>query len=71
MEVNCPFYGRHMYISHSSDKATLPLLLLAEDGNQCGLVVYGYSPCWMEINKEAIDWARCPRVDEVRVESKV
>lgn len=63
--TNCPFYGRAMYA-----QMMLPLrfLLLNTEGNQCGLVTDAHSPCMLETGGEEIDWRRCPRVQDIRME---
>ena len=64
--MNCPFYGRHMYIQGIRGQGH-PFLLVEQKGNQCGLIVNSYSPCWMEQNGEPIDWKACPLVNDVRL----
>ena len=50
---NCPFYGHYMYLAPTG-RAPLPFVLLAQDGNQCALVVTSESPCHMQVNRLAV-----------------
>lgn len=66
--TNCPFYGRHMFLEGVRGIAKSPFLLIDQHGNQCGLIVSGYAPCWMEVNQQPVDWRECPFVKDVRID---
>jgi hypothetical protein len=63
---NCPFYGCSCFTS-STPQRTYPFVLMATNGNQCGLVTTSHSPCHMEVNQLPVDWRECPLVKEVRI----
>lgn len=67
-EKNCPFYGRHMYVSVQESRRGLPFLLLRQDGNQCGLITHTYSPCYLESNKQPVEWPECPVMKDARLQ---
>jgi hypothetical protein len=63
---NCPFYG-YSHFSASDPKHTFPFILLQMDGNQCGLVTTSHAPCWMEMNRQPVEWKECPYMKELRI----
>jgi len=67
---NCLFYGRFMYVSAVAANLSrgLPFILLAQDGNACGLRTDAHSPCCMEQNREPVEWSKCPYVKAMRME---
>ena len=67
--MNCPFYGRSMYVSFSRGlSAGLPFVLMDSRGNQCGLVCDKYAPCMLERDHEPVEWRTCPLVKSARME---
>jgi hypothetical protein len=64
--MNCPFYGRYMFVPGMVKPGTLPFILLKQKDNQCGLVIGEWAPCMYE--PDQADWQTCPRVKDVRVD---
>jgi hypothetical protein len=69
--VNCPFYGRALFVSQTPRGSDPPFVLFDQHGNQCGLVVTSYAPCRMEIEHQEPDWKSCFLVRIVRCEEVV
>jgi hypothetical protein len=44
-------------------------ILVAQGGNQCGLILDSYSPCRMEMRKEQPDFERCELKDTAVAEA--
>jgi hypothetical protein len=65
--MNCPFYGRHLFVPVSQIRGANPFLLLSSQGNQCALEKDAFAPC-LFAPPEPIDWKTCPRVRDVRPE---
>jgi hypothetical protein len=68
--VNCPFYGRAIFIAKDQPKDP-PFVLFEQGGNQCGLITTAHSPCLMEMVHEPVDWKTCTLVRGARCEEKV
>lgn len=66
LHMNCPFYGHMMFVS-TVPHGSMPFVLMASDGNQCGLITGSHSPCHMEVNHLPIEWRECPYVQGVRI----
>ena len=65
---NCPFYGMSLTQHTVSDgEKTLPFVMIATMGNQCGLVINAHSPCVLKIASLPVDWYKCPYVDATRL----
>lgn len=65
-EINCPFYGSHMY--HAASKLVEPpFFLVSSHGNQCALIVTAYAPCKLELAGHRVDWRRCDVAHQLRV----
>jgi len=64
--VNCPFYGRALYVQ-AQYGAQMPFILFPTNGNQCGLVSNRHAPCILEIEGNPVEWTDCPIVSEVRI----
>lgn len=73
MTINCPFYGRIMYVQPNAAAFIehLPFILLESKGNQCGLVRHGFAPCAREVCGDSVDWRECIRVKDIRLEAAV
>jgi hypothetical protein len=53
----CPFYGFYFSINVG--------IMVPQHGNQCSLIQDSYSPCQMEMQKQAPDWINCPIVKQI------
>ena len=61
MEVNCPFYGRHLVRLRTDP----PFLLVPSHGNQCAIITTAHAPCELERAGVAVEWSTCPRLSEI------
>ena len=67
--MNCPFYGRAIFLAPpSTQRPSPPFVLFDQRGNQCALVTTSHAPCQMEIAGETPDWKACVLVRDVRME---
>jgi len=65
---NCPFYGRHMFMSQAPAAGSMPFILMEQNGNQCGLITDRHAACELERDGQAVEWSVCPWVRAVRCE---
>lgn len=68
--MNCPFYGRHMYLSPTKEGVMPPFILLDSQGNQCALVGDSFAPCRLEADGQPVEWSACPLMEGIRVSWK-
>ncbi len=51
--VACPFYGFNLFVIGDNP------LMMAQNGNQCALVLTAYSPCIYREDPQGPDWFSC------------
>lgn len=67
--MNCPFYGRALYLAPPiAQSPNPPFVLFDQGGNQCAMVMSRHAPCLMEVEGQVPDWQTCVLVRDARME---